>query len=1394
MQLRMTVIDASDGETWPIDVRAGAHHTLGDLLEAIDRVDAPVHVDDQRVAEDAVIGLPPLLEGTALVVNAPAGVPSETGRSPLRLVTRCGPDAGRTHELTPGRHTIGRSDSATMRLADDALSREHLELHVDRDGVLLVDLDTTNGTLVDGAPIPADGVRVRSGSQIRAGHTIFSLEAQRHRPTRRHPTSTGTLAVNPTPRLPRSSPTVSIHVPEEPRAPARRRIPWLMVLLPLPFAGVLAYFFGPRMLLFGLLSPVLMLGSTLSDRTTSRRDHREAHAEWVRERARAADRLTTALADERRSRLHSAPDASALLAAARGESARLWERRAEHDEYLNLRLGLGTLPARLEVEHERGARGHPVLDGVPLAVDLCEVGVLGIAGPRSTRDRVARHLLGQLIVLHSHHDVHVSVVAEDEGWWAPFAELVHLRSQDELPESARVTTGTDAGAALLAGLARLTGERSAHESGRRRDDEAPPPAQVVLVDGVGARRTDRGLRTIMSEGGPQHVFVIALADTADELPHETGAVALLDGDGLSLLLAGEQAACGVIDGTGDAWARRLVSALMPLRDATPDAKGGGLPGSARLVDLLELSPDDRSEVCRRWQVARDHRLTDLEVIVGAAGDGAFRIDLRRDGPHALVAGTTGSGKSEFLQSWVASLAAQLSPQEMNFVLVDYKGGAAFAECARLPHTVGMLTDLDPAAAERALTSLDAELTRRERVLGASGAKDIDDHRGEPLPRLMIVIDEFRMLAEEQPDALAHLMRIAAVGRSLGVHLVLATQRPGGIVSADIKANVNLRIALRVRDRVDSDDVIGCPDAMSIPETSPGRALASTGGSPARPFQTGRVAGHDVGSADRLAVRRPGEPWPKTRVPADAGPTDLQRLTTTMTQLATSLGLPTPHRPWLPPLPSTVRAGDLVVDTTVSGAPFGLTDLPAEQRQTPAVWSTDDGHWMVIGGPGSGRTTAIASIVSAAAQRWSSDRLQVQIIGDGSSRLTTLSWFPHIGSVIDGEDPSVVGRFIDRLEADIDARRSALRASGHPTLDAWWAAAARGEGSTPPPHLLLAIDGWGRITRPRGTMDLGETAETLESLMRDGMAVGLRVLVTGGRELLSGRVSSLIGTRLVLHLSDRGDAALAGLTRTEISDRLVPGRARLQPTGHLAQVALPEPVDAGATDQPRPVTPPWVVESLPESVPRAGLPAADREVVPLGVGGTGREAVTWRTDGARRLLVCGPARSGRSSTLALIAQQLAAAGQPLVVLGSAEITTGVDCPVLGPDDREALIALRQRHPDLAVVADDLDRLEGTPVADVVKEVLRRLDVDRGLVIGSTTTQTAAGQVRGLVSDLARTRTGILLQPSSRSDGDALGLRVPPLPRVPGRGYLIVDGRAEEIQIASSQVEVARVEMS
>ena len=211
---------------------------------------------------------------------------------------------------------------------------------------------------------------------------------------------------------------------------------------------------------------------------------------------------------------------------------------------------------------------------------------------------------------------------------------------------------------------------------------------------------------------------------------------------------------------------------------------------------------------------------------------------------ALVGGTTGSGKSELLRSLIAALAANADPRQLTFLLMDFKGGAAFDACARLPHTVGMVTDLDEALVERALRALEAELQYRERLLRSAGADNLrayhEREHDEPLPRLVVVIDEFAKMAREQPELLAALVDVAQRGRTLGVHLILATQRPAGVVNDHIRTNTNLRIALRVQDAADSVDVIGERDAAEISRHRPGRAYFRLGPDEVLPIQSALI--------------------------------------------------------------------------------------------------------------------------------------------------------------------------------------------------------------------------------------------------------------------------------------------------------------------------------------------------------------------------------------------------------------------------------------------------------------------------------------------------------------------------------------------------------------------------
>ncbi len=315
----------------------------------------------------------------------------------------------------------------------------------------------------------------------------------------------------------------------------------------------------------------------------------------------------------------------------------------------------------------------------------------------------------------------------------------------------------------------------------------------------------------------------------------------------------------------------------------------------------------------------------LSACFAVDGLGPIVVDLVGDGPHAVVGGTTGSGKSELLVSWVLAMATAHPPEAVTFLLIDFKGGSAFDSLTALPHTAGIVTDLDEERATRALESLRAELRHRERTLASSGARSIEESR--ELPRLVIVVDEFAAMLSEHPGLHALFSDIAARGRSLGVHLILCTQRPAGVVRDAVLANADLRISLRVNNRDDSLAVVGVDAAAEIAAQARGRGILRRAGHEPTLVQFA-IAGS--GEAERTAQR-----WPDS---------------------------PAIRRPWCDPLAAIVPLDE--VPPSADAIVFGLSDLPREQRIGSAAWSPrSDGHLLVLGGPASGKTVALDAISS-----------------------------------------------------------------------------------------------------------------------------------------------------------------------------------------------------------------------------------------------------------------------------------------------------------------------------------------------------------------------------------------------------------------------------------------------
>ncbi len=1058
---------------------------------------APLHPGGRAIPPRAPIVHSGLRDGGRIRGTSRVATTPPVGATVLKVVG--GPLAGAVLPLSRGTTVVGRGP-LPHGLPDHAVSRRHLALTVAPDGqVTAQDLGSSNGTTLKGTPLTEPTV-VPPGALLWIGGSAVTIGRVPHSDASVDADEDGALRYNRPPRIRPASRVARVTLPADPEPLPGREWPIAMILIPLVAGvGLALVLRQPQFLLFTVISPVLLVTGVISDRRKGRKTNRQAKREYAEAARGAGARLRETLVAETAARRMAAPDAAELFLAAQGPTSKVWSRHRSDPSFLELRLGLADLPARAEVHVGRDpAPDHPQLFAVPITVPLLEVGALGLAGPAEPVRGLARWLVAQAAVLHSPRDLRIVLLTSTTPRlaWSWLRWLPHLRP-DDIRSWCLVGNTPDSVTARVQELDELVGGRLAVLRTHGSEAVDRLPGVLVVLDGSRALRGTPGLAQLLQDGTRVGVTFICLDQQETQLPRECGAVAAVDeGEDSELVLrrAGHDAVDKVAPEQMDAaLADALARSIAPLRDADPALAEGTLPSRIRLVDQLGLKPVTADAMLARW--GREGRTTSF--VLGAGTDGPFVLDLQA-GPHALVAGTTGSGKSGLLQTMITSLAAVNRPDSLNFVLIDYKGGAAFRDCSRLPHSVGLVTDLDGPATTRALISLRAELRRREALLAQAGSADLHHYWSrrdagaaglDPLPRLMLCIDEFAQLVHEVPDFVDGLVDVAARGRSLGIHLVLATQHPAGVVSAAIKANTTIRICLRVADESSSTDVIGIPDAYRMPPL-PGRAFVKIGAGRPVAIQTARIDGERPGTA---ATRRPPRvdrlrwedlgaemPVPPEARPAPGTPTDLSDVVDAVREASERLGTPPQRSPWLPSLPDVVVLDSLHEDDPLV-VPFGLKDFPHEQEQRSASLDLRHAdHLLVCGAPRSGRSTMLLTLAGSLAQRLDPADVHIHAI-DGGGALRALSALPHCGAVVLVGEADRVDRLFGRLLDEINVRQRRLTASNANDL-AELRAICPDESM---PYIVLMLDGYDGFAAAFESVDGGRVISDLHTVLRDG---------------------------------------------------------------------------------------------------------------------------------------------------------------------------------------------------------------------------------------------------------------------------------------------------------------------
>ncbi|MFS4506825.1 FtsK/SpoIIIE domain-containing protein [Clavibacter sp. Sh2141] len=930
--------------------------------------------------------------------------------------------------------------------------------------------------------------------------------------------------------------------PSPPPAPPPP-FPVLGVAAPLVVsAAVWAVTRSPYALLFAALGPVVAVAGVADQRISGRRSARRTAREARDAAARLHDEVRARVAAVRAVLRSRAPSAREILDG-RANPALLWRSDPDADGAAPvLALGTGEVPSGLvwrgdprarvpdapasarrrlvrrsrdlprarrpdrrssatgaggrrgEIGAPEAARWADLVGWVPDApVLVAGTGGLGLRGPRALVAPVLRAALVQLVHALPPDDLRV-VSRPASAEWDWLARLPHAADG----------VRTEAGMAGEPGASVIRLRLGARE--------------VVLAAASRVESLPAACRTVLDVRGPgaARILVAEPAPDAPAVAPGPGAVPVPDAPPVALPPGDAPAPAHPGEPEGGPPARITRTGLV-----RPELVS--LTEAERLADELAALARDRGLAAARSPLPSRVPFADLPcpaepagrpgtlaAVVGVGHGGPVAVDLVADGPHAVVAGTTGSGKSELLVTWMAALAAAHPPEEVTVLLVDFKGGAAFDPLLVLPHAVGLVTDLDGQGARRALESLRAEVRHRERTLREAGARDVDDEAAAGiLPRLVIVVDELAALLADQDGLHEVVADIAARGRSLGMHLVLCTQRPAGVVRDAVLANCDLRLSLRVNNEADSRALLGTTAAARLQDAPPGRCLVGAHGAPARPFQVAVTTADDLAA---IAAAR------ATRIPV--------------------------RRPWLDPLPAVVPLADLAAHAAhpptgcgsgpvpgpgaVPSLPFALVDLPAEQRRATAVWRpATDGHLVVVGGPGSGRSTLLRTLAASAA--------------DAGMRVRTV--------------PADAEGCWDGLSAVV--------------------ARIREPAGPREPLLVLADD----LDVAASRLDPEHQAALLELVavvVREGPIAGVALAAAGRRA--SGplqAVAAASGPPVILALPTRQEHALAGGDARLLEARPAPGAGEWR--GERIQVALP-PAPVGAAEEARDPAPRVVLEA------------------------------------------------------------------------------------------------------------------------------------------------------------------------------------------------------------------------
>ncbi|KGX91112.1 cell division protein FtsK [Pontibacillus halophilus JSM 076056 = DSM 19796] len=861
-------------------------------------------------------------------------------------------------------------------------------------------------------------------------------------------------------------------------------------------------------------------------------------------------------------------------------SDRLWERTLESPDFLQYRIGIGEVPAsyKLSVQSADMANReidelleqsqhlqsiYKNVDRMPVTVNLFQ-GAIGLIGKERVYKNELHQMIGQLAFFHSYHDVRFVFIFEEEeyGEWEWMKWLPHFQLPNSYAKG--FIYNEQSRDQLLSSIYEMIRERDLEED---KEKLRFSPHFVFIVTNHQLISDHVILEYLEGESSHLGMSVIFGAEAKESLSDNVHTLVRYINPDEGDILIQEKKAVRIpfeLDTHEQSHNEDYARLLRTLHHQV--GMTNSIPDSVSFLEMLNVSDVNEIPIESNWTTRETAK--SLAVPIGLKGKEDYvelNLHEKAHGPHGLLAGTTGSGKSEFLQTYILSLAVHFHPHEVAFLLIDYKGGGMAQPFKTMPHLLGTITNIEGSQnfSTRALASINSELKRRQRLFDEYQVNHINDYMHlykqgeatEPMPHLFLISDEFAELKSEEPDFIKELVSAARIGRSLGVHLILATQKPGGVIDNQIWSNARFRVALKVQNAEDSREIIQNADAASLTVT--GRGYLQVGNNEVYDLFQSAWSGapyqeESSSIEDEIALVTDGGLVPLSEVSSGEARrsdsvSEIEAVVDRIQATEEQMGLKKLSSPWLPPLPNRLSRHDYHSPSQPQ-IPFALLDEPEKQAQKPFYYDVgSSGNIGIFGSSGYGKTTTALTLMMGMATNYSPEQLHFYVFDFGNGGLLKTKQLPHTGDYFLLDQERKVNKFMDLLKDEIRRRKQLFQRAEVSSI-----AMYNRVSEESLPFTYLVIDNFDIVKE-----EMQDLEATFNQFARDGQSLGIYVMMTATRvNSVRQSLANNLKTKVVHYLLDSTEA-YSMLGRLPFAPEAIPGRAIVKKEDvHFSQVYLP----------------------------------------------------------------------------------------------------------------------------------------------------------------------------------------------------------------------------------------------